>query len=175
MRSPRLKLVRLADENQVTEEEPTAGQVPGKPGVLVVDDDRMVCSVLQLGLEREGFEVWMAANGRQAIDLYRRHKDSIAAVLLDVRMRGLDGPQTLDALRRLNPDVRACFMSGDTGAYTMESLLERGAAQVINKPFLLAEVANILRLLLRCTSEDLIAANAPPRCQLGSDGYQGGS
>jgi CheY-like chemotaxis protein len=115
----------------------------------VVDDEHFVRSMLQLGLERNGFDVWLAANGREATDLYRLHQDRIAVVLLDVRMPGLDGPGTLDALRELNPQVLACFMSGDAGAYDPQELLQRGAAHVIAKPFHLDPLADTLRLLVR--------------------------
>ena len=103
--------------------------------------------MVQLGLERNGFAVWLARDGREAIDLYRQHAEEIAVVLLDVRMPGLDGLQTLEVLRQRNPEVLACFMSGDTGPCKPEELLQRGAAHVIAKPFQLDDLANILRLM----------------------------
>src|SRR5258707_543209 len=81
--------------------EPTVRQPCAKPGVLVVDDEHLVRIMVQLGLEQNGFEVWPASNGRKAVRLYRTHRESIGVVLLDVRMPGLDGPQTLEALREL--------------------------------------------------------------------------
>src|SRR5271165_5426811 len=102
---------------QSRESEPTVRQRCEKPGVLVVDDEHMVRIMVQMGLEENGFDVWLAANGREAIDLYRTHREHIAVVLLEACMPGLDGPQTLNALRELNPDVLACFMSADRGAY----------------------------------------------------------
>ena len=50
-------------------------------------------------------------------------------------MDGIDGPGTLAALKEINPNVRACFMSGHTGKYTTENLLQMGAAKVLPKPF----------------------------------------
>jgi CheY-like chemotaxis protein len=127
-----------------------------KPGVLVVDDKRFVRIVLQMALERNGFEAWLAANGREAIRLYRMHRESIAVVLLDVRMPGLDGPATLDALRDLNPDVQVCFMSSDTGVYDPEALRKHGAARVIAKPFRLDDLANALLSLIRGEPTDAL-------------------
>jgi len=127
--------------------EPTVPQHSEKPGVLVVDDEHFVRLLVQLGLERDGFDVWLARDGREAIDLYRRHRAEIAVVLLDVQMPGLDGVQTLEVLRELNPEILACFMSGNTGAYEPEELLQRGAAHFIAKPFRLDDLANILRLM----------------------------
>jgi CheY-like chemotaxis protein len=68
-------------------------------------------------------------------------------VLLDVHMPVLDGPATLDALRRLNPEALVYFMSGDTGAYDPHELLRRGAASLIAKPFTLNELSGHLRRL----------------------------
>jgi CheY-like chemotaxis protein len=148
MRQPPSKLRDPPDErSQAAAAEPTVRQPCAKPGVLVVDDEHMVRIMVQLGLERNGFDVWLARNGREAIDLYRRHTEEIAVVLLDVRMPGLDGLQTLEVLRELNPEVLACFMNGDTGVYELDELVQRGAAQVIVKPFLLDDLANILRLM----------------------------
>ena len=157
MQQPQSKLSDPPDEkSQAAAAEPTVRQPSEKPGVLVVDDEHMVRIMVQLGLERNGFDVWLARNGREAIDLYRRHTEEIAVVLLDVRMPGLDGPQTLEVLRELNPEVLACFMNGDTGAYEPEDLLQRGAAHVITKPFRLDDLANILRLMAHRVSADLL-------------------
>lgn len=114
-------------------------------GILVVDDEAYVRDVLHLGLRQEGFAVWQAATGRQAIELYRRHHPGIDVVLMDVRMPGLDGAQTLRALQELNPRVRCYFMTGDLGDYTEESLRNLGARAVLQKPFSLAEVSRVLR------------------------------
>jgi CheY-like chemotaxis protein len=105
-----------------------------------VDDEEAVRGVLNIGMRHQGFAVWLAANGQEALDLYRRHRQAIDVVLMDVRMPGLDGPQTLAELQQLNPQVRCCFMSGYLGGYTDWQLCDRGALAVIQKPFRLAEV-----------------------------------
>jgi CheY-like chemotaxis protein len=145
-----------AVKSPAAEGEPTAQHVHDKLGVLVVDDDHLVRVLVQLGLERDGADVWLASNGPEAIRLYRAHRERIAVVLLDVHMPVLDGPATLDALRRLNPEVLVCFMSGDTGAYAPQELLQRGAASLIAKPFPINKLANNLRLLAQGAPADLL-------------------
>jgi CheY-like chemotaxis protein len=71
---------------------------------------------------------WPAADGLEAVDLYRRHRDEIAAVVLDVHMPGLDGPATLRALRALDPGVGCVFMTGRSGDCDEEALVALGAA-----------------------------------------------
>src|SRR5207253_1417370 len=104
-----------------------------RPGVLVVDDEPAVRTLLQLSLGHHGFTVWSAAGGKAAVELYRQHQAEIAVALLDVQMPGLDGPWTLIALRQINPQVRCCFMSGHTGEYDAETLLDLGAVHVFQK------------------------------------------
>jgi CheY-like chemotaxis protein len=60
---------------------------------------------------------------------------TVDLVLLDVRMPELDGPQTLAALRKENPTLRCCLISGHSGTYTREQLLSLGAEHYFNKPF----------------------------------------
>ncbi len=134
-----------------------AGPPPrGRPGVLVVDDDHLVRIMVQLGLERNGFEVWMAATGAEAIQEYQARPERIGVVLLDVQMPGLDGPATLEALRKINPEVRVCFMSGGMGKYDPEGLRQRGAMYVLAKPFQMSELANVLWLLAHGVPAELL-------------------
>jgi CheY-like chemotaxis protein len=118
-----------------------------KPGILIADDMQSILTVLKCSLESRGFNVWLAMDGDDALDLYRQYRQEIDLVLLDVQMPGLNGPQTLVHLRRLDPDLVACFMTGNSGAYTEEELLECGVSCVFNKPFRPVEVADLLQRL----------------------------
>jgi two-component system OmpR family response regulator len=124
---------------------------PHKPGVLVVEDEPAVLQMLGVALRQYGFTVRPAGSGEEAVRLYQEHPGGIDVALLDVQMpRGMDGPQTLDALRRLDPCLPAVFMSGNTGRYSEEDLLGRGAARVFQKPFRsLDELAGALWRLAR--------------------------
>jgi CheY-like chemotaxis protein len=116
------------------------------PGVLVVEDHADVRQLLGIALPRFGLPVWLAAGGREAVRLYREHRPEIGVVLLDVRMPDLDGPETLAALRELDPAVRVVFMTGNSWPYTTEELLALGAARVLEKPILgLAALAQTLQ------------------------------
>jgi len=104
---------------------------------------------LELALDRHGFQLLPAGSGAQAIRVYQKQADVIQMVLMDVRMHGLNGPETLVKLRAINPRVRCCFMSGDTALSQTDELLGGGAVHVFRKPFLsLADLASKLRDLL---------------------------
>lgn len=119
--------------------------VHAKPVVLVVEDDQAVGKMLDLALRLHGFVVRLAANGREAVELYREHHLNIALVLLDVQMFGMDGPATLAAIQTINPEVQCCFMSGHMGKYSAGDLLDMGAAHVLPKPFV--SLSLLIRLL----------------------------
>jgi CheY-like chemotaxis protein len=132
--------------------ENACGAIVRNPGILIADDMAWILNLLKFEMESRGFNVWLAVDGDDAIDLYSRHQDKVDVVLLDVQMPGLDGPQTLEALQRLNPAVVACFMSGNLEAYTEEDLLDRGAKLIFSKPFRAAEVADFLQRVLNSGS-----------------------
>lgn len=118
-------------------------------GVLIVDDEEDVRSVLHDRLRKEGFSVWLAADGREALDLYRANHETIDVALLDLCMPNLDGPQTLAALQEITPQVRCCFMSGYLGDHSEKDLRDLGAAKIFAKPFQLDEVAHVVEELAR--------------------------
>jgi anti-anti-sigma factor len=129
--------------------EPTAPDGPSRSptGVLVVDDDTAVRCALAAHLRNEGYQVWLAGHGHQAVELFQRHREATALVLLDVLMPGLDGPRTLAALQQLCPTVRCCFMTGDPTPYPGEALLQMGAVRVFRKPFAFTGVIDTLHQL----------------------------
>jgi CheY-like chemotaxis protein len=121
----------------------SAGRVR-RPGILIADDAALILTLLKFELEARGFSVWLAVDGDDALDLYQRHLSEIDLLLLDVQMPGLDGPQTLAALKQLNPDVLACFMTGGSDHYSDDTLRQCGVACVFSKPFRAEEVARAL-------------------------------
>jgi DNA-binding response OmpR family regulator len=128
---------------------PATASFAAAPGVLVVDDDPVIRSLLETGLRQYGFRVWPAAGGADALRVYEQHAGDIRLALLDVQMPGQDGPETLRTLRARDPALPCFFMSGNTGRYTEEELLGLGAGAVLPKPFALGEVADTLRGALR--------------------------
>jgi CheY-like chemotaxis protein len=122
--------------------------------VLIVDDVALVREVLRAGLRCHGFAVRQAGDGQEAVELYRREHDTIAIVLLDVQMPGLDGPAVLAALRVIQPSIRAFFMTGDPGRYGEEGLLATGARRVFAKPLDISMVVAELRRSLTSLGEE---------------------
>lgn len=116
-------------------------------GILVIEDERLLRKVMEQVLRRHRFSVWVAANGAEGIDLYRRVAAQIDVVLSDVQMPVLNGPKTLDALREINPSVRCCFMTGDTRPTRLAELMGQRPAGLFIKPFETSEVVAALKKL----------------------------
>lgn len=122
-----------------------------RPGILVVDDEAAVCKMLRTHLERQGFRVWTALDGEEALDVCCDHGEEIAVVLLDVVMPGLDGLHTLDGIRAFSPETPVCFMTA--GESNPDDLLARGARHVFRKPFRLKDLTRIVQRLVHRKSE----------------------
>jgi len=118
------------------------------PGILLVDDDSLLLTVLSLGFRKWGFKVWIAAHGLVARELYQEYQSLIDVVLLDVAMPFFDGPDTLEMLRQINPEVQCWFITGGSNKYTEEDL-QAQAAGVFYKPFRLDEVVSALGVAAR--------------------------
>lgn len=115
--------------------------------VLIVDDSTFARSLLGAVFRAEGCEVRLASDGREAVDVYRQHQRDVGLVVLDLRMPGLSGVATLEALQGIDPDVRCCFVSGHTNGEDAEAeqLKKRGAVAVVPKPFTLDRIKDLIR------------------------------
>jgi DNA-binding response OmpR family regulator len=114
--------------------------------ILVVDDDTDIRALLRELLERRGFSVAEAADGRQALqELYGGRPD---LVLLDVGMPGMDGWTTLERIRELS-DVPVVMLTARSAELEKTRGLRAGADDYVTKPFgrqeLLARIEGLLR------------------------------
>jgi CheY-like chemotaxis protein len=91
-------------------------------GVLLVDDEPGVLGMLDFALRMHAFTVYSAKDGEAGVRAFRRHQATVDVILLDVQMPRMDGPQTLTAIRQIDPEVPCVFMSGNAGHYTGENL-----------------------------------------------------
>src|SRR4051794_28745376 len=126
----------------------TSGEQTTARAVLVVDDEELIRQLLQQVLPSYGISVRVAASGLEAIEVCRREGAGIGAALIDIQMRGMNGPDTLRALRAVHPGLLCCFMSGDVSDEVLAGLRGQGVACVFAKPPDLDEVAGVLQVLL---------------------------
>jgi len=100
--------------------------------VLVVDDEKGIREALTQLLEYEDFEVRACASGSEALSLYSEFRPHL--VLLDVKMQGMDGLETLRKLRELDPRAQVVMISGHGTIQTAVEATQLGAYDFLEKP-----------------------------------------
>ncbi len=108
--------------------------------ILVADDEDTVCAVGKQMLERLGFKAMTAPDGRAALELFRKHGDKIACVLLDLTMPHMDGEETFRELRLLRPSVRVILCSGYNEQDATQRFTGEGLAGFLQKPYTMMEL-----------------------------------
>ena len=126
----------------------------GSPWILVVDDELVARELLQHFLVLEGFRVMCAADGIEALELFRAHPGIFQAVILDVLMPRMDGCDAFEALRQLDPTIPVIVMSGFAPGEKAEQIIGQAATSFVTKPFVLGDV--LMKL------EGLLGQAAPP-------------
>jgi two-component system, OmpR family, response regulator MprA len=122
--------------------------------ILVVDDERAVRESLRRALELEGYEIELAADGREALSRLMENGDSQPdAVILDVLMPGVDGLEVCRRLRRGGSSVPVLMLTARDEIESRVSGLDAGADDYVTKPFALEELLARVRALLRRTSD----------------------
>jgi DNA-binding response OmpR family regulator len=116
------------------------------PRLLVVDDERPIREMLELGLQNRGFDVRAVADGQAAIPLVREWKPEV--ILLDVMMPKIDGLAMLPMLRRLT-EAPIVMLSAKGEVEARVAGLDRGADDYVAKPFEMSELVARLRSALR--------------------------
>lgn len=113
--------------------------------MLVVDDEQGVREFACMALERHGYRVRSAENGDEALRLAQEPGISIALLVTDVRMPGMQGTELAQRLRERQPSLPVLFISG----YTVEGLEGiPGSTTVLHKPFTSATLVNAVRAAL---------------------------
>jgi len=102
--------------------------------VLVVDDEETVRETAIMMLEDMGFAAIGAENGVEALEIYRKRRHQIDAVLMDLTMPKMGGEDCFRELRRINPDVRVVLSSGYNEQDAIQHFTGKHLAGFIQKP-----------------------------------------
>jgi len=114
-----------------------------KARILVVDDEKSMRDLLSITLEKEGYDVLTAAGGEPAIEAL--HRESVDAVITDLRMPKVDGLQVLRVAKEISPDTAVIVITAVASTETAVEAMKLGAYDYITKPFKLDEVNLIVR------------------------------
>lgn len=115
--------------------------------ILVVDDEANLRRVLGAVLEREGYDVFLAADGREALSVLGNHH--VDVVVTDVRMPELDGMALLREVQRVDADIPVVMITAHSTVDNAVLALKSGAFDYLTKPFEQSEVKDVVRRALQ--------------------------
>lgn len=117
--------------------------------VLIIDDEEDIRDLIQYNLEKEGFEVSTAENGRKGLDRLNEKKPDL--ILLDVMMPEMDGMEVCEIIRKNNKfnDVVICFLTARNEDYSQIAGLDIGGDDYISKPVKPKVLISRINALLR--------------------------
>jgi two-component system, NtrC family, response regulator AtoC len=110
--------------------------------ILIVDDEALTLRTISRALEAEGYEIFLAQSGEQALDVAAKEHPDIA--LLDVVLPGIDGVEVLRQLKRQDPAIVAVMMSAYRVVERAVEAIKLGAYDYLIKPFHVADMVNTI-------------------------------
>jgi DNA-binding NtrC family response regulator len=128
-------------------DEPAVNQVPaGKETILLVEDEEMVRRLARSVLELKGYTVHEAPNGRVAMEIWNRQKDSIDLLLTDLIMPGdQSGRELAERLKTEKPGLRVIYCSGHSDDMLGSDFVLRRQFNFLQKPYNPSMLARIVR------------------------------
>jgi len=154
--------VYLPAANPVPISVAVAGPSPQARGngelILLVDDEPAIRAVTRRLLERYGYRVVEAANGRDGLDCYARNRSEVAAVITDLIMPELDGLSFIQQLRKTDSALPVIAASGHLGGVDTDALNAANVQAVLAKPFDSLQLLNQLDRLLHAGSGGIRAS-----------------
>jgi two-component system, cell cycle sensor histidine kinase and response regulator CckA len=120
----------------------------GTETILIVEDEEFLLEMAVLIAESQGYHVFTARDGLNAIEVYREHRDEIALVLSDMGLPGMTGQDAFRRLKEINPYVKVVFASGNINPDVQSELLKDGAKGFVQKPYTSNALLQIVRTVL---------------------------
>ena len=115
--------------------------------ILIVEDEYAVARGIQYALQQEGYEVALARSGEEGLEFATNQAPDL--VVLDVRLPGMDGFETLRRLRAVGSKAPVLFLTARDDEFDKVVGLELGADDYVTKPFALRELMSRIKALLR--------------------------
>lgn len=103
--------------------------------VLVIDDEEVVRRTAKTTLERNGYDIVLAENGLEGVQLFQALSNKICAVLLDLTMPGLGGEETLRQIQAIRPEAKVILSSGFNEVEVIRKFAGKGLAGFLQKPY----------------------------------------
>ena len=137
-----------SDKALPEESKPEEKVLKGHETILLVDDEAVIVEVTKDILETLGYQVMTASTGREAIEIYKKEKDRIDMIILDMIMPGMGGGETLDHLKTINPAAKVILSSGYSLDGEAKKIMDRGVQSFLQKPFRIEQLSQKIRGVL---------------------------
>ncbi len=119
-----------------------------KVKVLLVEDEITLRDLLKTILEESGLNIITAADGVEAVEIFKAHKDEIGVVLSDLGLPRLGGWEAFLKMREINPELKGILASGYSNQKVKDEILKSGAENFIQKPYNPPEIIAMIRRMI---------------------------
>jgi len=123
--------------------------------ILIIEDDHHVLLMIKRMLESEGFEINLASNGNEGLEIF--NKIPVDLVITDIVMPEKEGLETIREMKRIRSDLKIIAVSGG-GKISADNYLETakifGASKIIEKPFTKNQLIAAIQEMMEGTQED---------------------
>jgi CheY-like chemotaxis protein len=116
--------------------------------ILIVDDEPAVRRLAETVLSRNGYRTVLAADGREGLSLYEKHREEIKLIVSDLMMPQMDGPAMVRALRERHFAVKAIMITGLGEENRISDAKSAGVDAILNKPFTAEQLLTQMKQLL---------------------------
>ncbi|MBI2502490.1 MAG: response regulator [Candidatus Latescibacteria bacterium] len=144
----KIYLSRLTEDAQPVVQEEVVQMARGSETVLLVEDEAPLRQLAALILREQGYTVLEAGRGEEALSLSAQHQGLIHAVVSDMVMPGMSGPELVETLRTLRPELKVIFISGYSADIVGQRVALKPGTAFLQKPFkihaLLLKVREVL-------------------------------
>ncbi len=121
----------------------------GSGTILVADDEESILVLSRTILEKAGFRVITAINGKDAIKKFTDHSDEIDLVLLDMTMPEKNGVEVMKVIKKIKPGIKAVLSSGYNKNNNYEDLFEQGFSNFLGKPYTPEMLIEVIRKITK--------------------------
>ena len=129
-------------------EAPAAVSGKGTGTLLVVEDEESLRAIISHFLEKLGYTVALCNDGVEAVDFYKENHRGIDAIIVDMIMPRMGGPECIKKLKQINPQARILISSGYSLVSDTQTIITKGIVGFIQKPYQIEELSKTLSEVL---------------------------
>ncbi len=120
----------------------------GNGTILVIEDEKILRKMLKEMLNKIGYEVFLAKDGVEGVELYKKNKRKIDVIILDMKMPRMNGEEALLEIKKINKNAKVILSSGYSENEEMQSIKQIGIDNFLSKPYKINELSEILHKVL---------------------------